>query len=120
MEAYVGIRIQFLAVLASICLVLGVVFLIRRRSLRAEYSILWLVGTGCLLLMSLWRGLLDRVALMVGVYYAPAVLLLVIIFFGVLAFLHLSIVLSRQADCNKTLVQEIALLKQKIKMLEEK
>ncbi|MEE8577706.1 MAG: DUF2304 domain-containing protein [candidate division Zixibacteria bacterium] len=113
-----GIRIQILAIIASVGLVLWVIHLVRKRSLRAEYSIVWLIGTSCLLILSLWRELLDEVATLAGVYYAPAILLVVVIFFGVLAFLHLSVVLSRQADSNKVMVQELALLRNRLEEIE--
>lgn len=115
-----GFRIQVLAVIASIALVLLVIHLMRKRSLRAEYSILWLIGTIGLLVLSLWRELLDKIANLAGVYYAPAILLMVMIFFGVLAMLHLSIVISRQADANKTITQEMALLRNKLEEIEKK
>ncbi len=110
-------NVQILAITASIALMLGVVYLIRNRSLRIEYSILWLIGTFALLIASLWRGLLDTVAAAIGVYYAPAVLLLVGILFGVLLFLHLTVVISRHTEQNKQIVQELALLKEKLERL---
>jgi len=113
------VNVQILAITASIALILVVVSLIRSRSLRVEYSILWLAGTVALLIMSLWRGLLDIVASAIGVYYAPAVLLVVSILFGVLLFLHLTVVISRHAEQNKRIVQELALLKEKFERMEE-
>jgi hypothetical protein len=68
--------------------------------------------------MSFWRNALDRIAELVGVYYAPVILLLVVIFFGVLAFLHLSVVLSKQTDYNKSLAQQLALMNQRLEELE--
>ncbi len=76
------IRIQILAITASLCLLIGVIHLVRKRVLRPEYSVVWLVGTSALLLISLWRDILDQMAEAVGIHYAPAVLLLVGIFFG--------------------------------------
>jgi hypothetical protein len=111
-------NVQILAITASIALILGVVLLIRNRSLRVEYSILWLVGTVALLIMSLWRGLLDIVAAAIGIYYAPAVLLIVGILFGILLFLHLTVVISRHTEQNKRIVQELALLKEKLERME--
>lgn len=115
-----GIRIQILAIMISVCLVLLVIHLVRKRSMRPEYSVLWLIGTTGLLVLSLWRDLLDKVAHLAGVYYAPAILLMVTIFFGVLALLHLSVVLSRQADSNKTITQELALLRNRLEEIEKK
>ena len=113
-----GTRIQILAFVTSILLIIFIVSLIRQRKLREEYSIMWLVGSAALIIFSVWRGLLDIIAGAVGVFYAPAILLLVIIFFGSLIFLHLTVVISRQTDQNKVMAQEIALLKDKVRGLE--
>jgi hypothetical protein len=111
-------NVQILAITASIALILVVVSLIRNRSLRAEYSILWLIGTVALLIMSLWRSLLDIVAAAIGVYYAPAVLLIVGILFGVLLSLHLTVVISRHTEQNKKMIQEIALLRERLERID--
>ncbi len=111
-------NVQILAITASIALIIGVVSLIRNRSLRVEYSILWLIGTVALLIMSLWRHLLDTVAAAIGIFYAPAVLLLVGILFGILLFLHLTVVISRHTEQNKLIAQELALLREKLEKME--
>jgi len=112
-----GIRVQIIAIAASIGLNLLVLELIRRRALRVEYAIVWTIGTVALLVLSIWRELLDTVARFVGVFYAPAVLLLVAIFFGVLALLHQTVLISRQADQIKTLAQEMSLVNQKLESI---
>jgi hypothetical protein len=112
--------IQVISVFASLALIAFVVSLIRRRKLREEYSILWIAGSAVLALFSAWRSLVDIIARLVGVAYAPAILLLIGIFFGVLMFLHITVVVSKHADQNKTLAQEIALLRNKIGELERK
>jgi hypothetical protein len=110
--------IQIISILASVIIILLILSLIRQRRLREEYSIMWIVGSLVLILFSIWRGLLDIIARMVGVVYAPAILLLIGIFFGVVMFLHFTVVLSKQADRNKSLTQELALLKNRIEELE--
>jgi len=112
--------IQVISIAASIAAILFVSSLIRKRKLREEYSILWIVGCSVLILFSIWRRLVDILADLVGIAYAPAVLLLIGIFFGVLMSLHFTVVISRQADENKTLAQEIALLRNRIDELERK
>jgi hypothetical protein len=111
--------IQILSILASIVIIVFILSLIRQRRLREEYSIMWLVGSLVLILFSVWRGLLDIIADLVGVVYAPAILLLIGIFFGVVMFLHFTVVLSKQADRNKSLAQQIALLRNRIEELEQ-
>lgn len=107
-------RIQILSIVGSILVIILIIHLIRQRKLHEEYSIMWLVGSFVLIIFSVWRRLLDIIAEFVGVYYAPAILLLVGIFFGVLIFLHFTVVISRQADENKIMAQEIALLEARI------
>ncbi len=107
-------RIQILAIVASLGVIFFIISLIRKRKLREEYSIMWLIGSVVLIVFSIWRQLLDILAQAVGVYYAPAILLLIGIFFGVLIFLHLTVVISKQANETKCLAQEIALLKIKL------
>jgi hypothetical protein len=112
-----GVRIHILSITASVLVIMLIIYLVRKRKLREEYSIMWLVGSVVLIVFAVWRRLLDIIAGFVGVYYAPAILLLVGIFFGVLMFLHFTVVISRQADENKTMAQEIALLKARLEEL---
>jgi hypothetical protein len=111
--------IQIISILASVTIIIIVLSLIRQRRLREEYSILWLLGSLILIVFSVWRSLLDIIADLVGVVYAPAILLLIGIFFGVVMFLHFTVVLSKQADRNKSLAQEVALLRDKIEKLQQ-
>ena len=113
-------RIHILAVVASVFVIVLILSLIRRRKLREEYSMVWLLGSVVLLLFAVWRDLLDLIAEAVGVYYAPAILLLIGILFGGLIYLHFTVVISRQADQTKNMAQEIALLKERIERLTAK
>lgn len=115
-----GDRVQILAITVSVVIIILIIGLIRQRRLREEYSIIWLAAGLSLIVFSVWRGLLDRIAAFIGVYYAPAVLLLVGLLFGMLAFLHLTIVISKHANQNRTLAQEIALLKAEIERLSQR
>lgn len=103
-------RIQILSIAGSILLFLFIVELVRRRRLRVEYSILWLVAAGVVLTLSVGRSLLERFAALVGVFYAPAALFLVATLFGILLFIHFSVVISRLTVENTELAQRIALL----------
>jgi hypothetical protein len=107
-------RIQIIAILGS-GVILAVVFgLIRQRKLREEYALLWLGASILLIIMSLWRDLLETVARIAGVAYPPSVLFLAAIVLGFLLAMHFSVSLSRLANQNKRLTQELALLKHQI------
>ena len=104
--------------LVSITLVLfllGILFqLIRKNRLLEQYSLIWIVSAIILLVMSLWRNLLDRFAALTGIYYPPSALFLFAILCGIMIALHFSVVISKLTKQNHTLAQEIALLKQEL------
>lgn len=110
-------RVQILAVTISLLIILLVVHLIRHKQLRVEYSIVWLFGSSLLIFFSVWRDFLDIVADFLGIFYAPALLLLIAILVGTLGFLHFSVKMSKQAEYNKKMAQEVALLQHRVEEL---
>ena len=70
--------------------------------------------------LSLWKSLLDKLAMTVGVAYAPSLLFFVAFIFVLLILLHFSVVISIFHDKNKALIQELAMLKDKVELLESK
>jgi len=103
-------RIQIIAIAGSALLFFFIIEMVRRRRLRVEYSILWLAATGVFLVLSVFRSILEGFASLVGIYYAPAALFLVAMAFGIMLFIHFSVVISRLSGQNTALAQRIALL----------
>jgi len=114
----VGNLVQIGAVIVSGALLLLVIDLVRRRKLTEEYSFIWLLCAAALLVLSLWRDILHVTARWLGVYYPPAVLLLVLIFFVFVASLYFSVVISGQRRQIEHLVEELALLDQRMREAE--
>ena len=109
-------RIQIVAIIASLLLMIVIFELIRRKKLREKYSLIWFGASLATILFSVWRSLLDHVAALLGVAYPPALLFLVAMFFGMILLIHFSVVISDLTEQNKTLAQEIALLKATIEL----
>ena len=110
--------IQIIALSASLFLLGLVLELVRRKKLTEEYSFVWLVCALALLVVALGRRIfLDRVALAMGIYYPPAALLLVLIFFVFVASLSFSVVVSRQRQQIERLIEEAALLDARLREL---
>lgn len=105
------LAIQIFAIIFSVGLVAGIVDLIRRGMLKEQYALLWLASAIVLLVLSMLRGLLDAIALAVGVAYPPALLFLVAFLFLLLIVLHFSVIISSLSEKNKRLAQEVAILK---------
>ncbi|HEY8598622.1 MAG TPA: DUF2304 domain-containing protein [Thermomicrobiales bacterium] len=112
-------RIQIISVLGSLAVMVFVFMLIRRGKLREEYAIIWFLASLALIAVSIWRDSLDVAADLAGIYYAPSVLLLGVIVLGFALAMHYSISLSRLAEQNKRLAQEVALLRHQIESLND-
>jgi hypothetical protein len=107
-------RIQIVSIAGSV-LILGIIVeLVRRRRLRVEYSILWLLAASSLIVLSVFREGLERFGQLVGVHYAPAAIFLAALVFGVLLFVHLTTVITKLADQNVRLAQRIALIEARL------
>jgi hypothetical protein len=103
-------RIEIVALGVSIVLLAAVLELVRRRKLTEEYSFLWILSSLALLVLSLKRDILHTVARWLGVYYPPAVLLMLLIVMVFVASLWFSVIVSRQRQQIERLIEETAIL----------
>lgn len=111
-------RIEFWAILGCVILFLALIELVRRHQLKERYSFLWFLTSGVLLAFTLRRDWLEDLARLVGVYYPPTALFLLLVFFLILILIHFSTVISRLLDANQTLAQSVAILEARIKKME--
>ena len=103
-------RVQIVAIAGSALLFFFVLELVRRRRLGEPYAILWLLAAAVLLVLSIFDGLLDELAELVGIA-TPANALFVVGFgFILVLLLSFSSVVSRLSRENKLLAQELARL----------
>lgn len=85
--------------------------LLRHRQLRGKYALLWTTMGVFLLVLALFPGLLTTVADRLGIYYPPALFLVVAIGFLLVVVIHFSWEMSRMEDRTRTLAEELALLR---------
>jgi hypothetical protein len=114
-----ALRIQILSILVTGGLFVLVFELVRRRRLMERYALLWLFASSVLLVLAVWRGLLNEIAHRVGIYYAPSALFAVAFAFVLMLLLHFSLQMSRMSDQNKVLAQKVSRLQQQIELLAE-
>jgi hypothetical protein len=112
--------IQMIAITVSLAIFIIVIELIRRSHLKERYSLIWLAATIFLIVFSVWRNLLDFLALRIGIFYPPSFLFLLAIVFLVLLLLHFSIIVSDLSENNKRLAQELGILKTKFNALKDR
>ena len=107
--------IQVFSIAGSLLLFAFVIDFIRRGLLKEKYSVLWLVAAVIITGLSLKKELLDSFAGFIGIAYPPSLLFLVAFLFVLLINLHFSVVISIFHEKNKTMAQEITLLKNALK-----
>ncbi len=103
-------RIQIVMVIVAIVFIASVLELIRRRRIKEEYSLLWLLAGVVVLTLSIFRSFLEDVAAAMGIYYAPSAMFLVAGLLGMALGLHVTAVISRLSDQNRILAERLALL----------
>jgi hypothetical protein len=106
-------RVQIVAILVSALLTLGLLELVRQRRLLERYALLWLFSAAFLLVLSIWTGLLEKLASVVGIAYPPSALFVFAFGFILILLLHFSVAVSKLADQNKVLAQRLALLEER-------
>jgi hypothetical protein len=111
-------RIQLVAIIGSILLLLIVLEMVRRRRLMERYALLWLLAGLVLLGLGLWRNGLLHISKAIGIAYPPNALFFVAFGFVLLLLLHFSSAISRLSDQSKVLAQRLALLEERVKRTE--
>ena len=107
------LRIQLVAIAASLVLLVIVLELVRRKRFLERYALLWLFSAIVLLLLSAWKELLENVATAIGIFYPPSALFVIAFGFVLVLLLHFSLAVSKLADQSKLLAQRLALIEQR-------
>jgi len=105
-------------ILAGGVLLLTTLELIRKRRLREEYSVLWVLTAVGILISGIYPRVLEWVAMRITLH--PSVLMTFLcVLFLMAILLHYSVVISKHSEREKGLAQEAALLKDEIARLRE-
>jgi hypothetical protein len=108
-------RVQIVAIIGALGLLLTVLEMVRRRRLLERYALLWLLSAVVILGLAIWRGALERVASAVGIYSPPNALFFIALGFILVLLLHFSAAVSRLADQSKVLAQRQAILEEHVR-----
>ncbi|HRZ43108.1 MAG TPA: DUF2304 domain-containing protein [Bacteroidales bacterium] len=112
-------RMQIIAILFSLGLLAYILRIISRKSLKEEYSLLWLGVSIVFLIFSAWRQGLEMMANLLGVAYAPAALFIILLVGMLLILIQFSMILSQLSDRSRVMAQKYALLKLELETLKE-
>ena len=102
---------KIFAIIASILIMLLVVELVRRRRLREEYSWLWLLTGGIIILLVVWYDLLVFLTHLIGAIAPTTTLFIFGLLFLMLISLHYSIQISKLSQQVREMAQQLAMLR---------
>ena len=102
------------ALVVSLAAFVFVLDLVRRRRLREEYSWLWLLTAGTMVLLVVWYRLLILITKLAGAVTPLNTLLMCAVLFLFAIAVHYSMIISRLTVQVKNLAQELALLAAKV------
>lgn len=102
------------ALTTSIVAFLFIVELVRRRRLREEYSWLWLLAGGAMIVLVVWFRLLLGITALVGAVTPITTLLLFAVLFLFAIVVHYSVIISQLTTQVKNLAQELALVSNRL------
>jgi hypothetical protein len=120
MEPGIFSRIQLISIISSILFMIIVIELIRKERVLLQYALLWIFFGVVFLVFAVWHSALGYVASLLGIAYPPTAFLLIFLIAVVLILMQFSILISKLSDKNKTLVQEMGMLKMEIDDLKKK
>jgi hypothetical protein len=110
---------RLLALLLSFSLVCIVMWLVRRRTLRAEYTPIWMGVAFGLFLVGLNLDLLRGIARILGAWTISSTVFFLGEFFLLVICLNYAVRLSQAGSQIRRLAQELALLRQRVEELSE-
>lgn len=105
---------RVMALVGSLLLVSLVLWLVRRRTLREEYTPIWLAVAVTIAAISIWPSLLMALTRLVGAWTPRSTLFFFGLAFLVAISLNYAVRLSRLTLQLKNLSQEMALLRERV------
>lgn len=105
--------IQIFSIVFSVFLLALIITLIRKKKVREEYAILWIAIFVMFLVLSVFRGLIDKFSSLLGIQYQPAALFLILFACLFLLVFHFSIVVSDLKKKINALAMTVSILEER-------
>ena len=114
-----NLQLQLTLIIGSV-LYLGItIYYIRCKGLDLYNSIRWFAGAVILLLLAIFPGVMQHISSFAGIVVPSNLVFLIMIAYLLVTSLSMSASISRQHERIKTLVQNNALLEERIEKLEK-
>ncbi|AZK48134.1 DUF2304 domain-containing protein [Paenibacillus lentus] len=111
------LNIYLFSFLISLSFAATILYLIRNQKLKEQYALLWLTLSAMMMILTLFPSILDDLARLIRIDYAPSLLYLLSVVGILFILLHLTMAVSSLAQRNVELIQTLALHEHKIQAL---
>jgi hypothetical protein len=102
-------RIRLIAIVGAVAILVVIIELVRRRKLKEEYSLLWVVTATLLVVLASWSSLLGKLTHLIGGTLPSSTLFFFGLVFVFALVLHFSVRISILERRVTALVQELGL-----------
>jgi len=116
----IPLRAKIVAVVLAVAIFAFILNMVRRKKLKEEYSVLWVMLSALLVVLAAWSELLVRFTRLVGAQSSNSLIFFFGFVFVLLLLLSFTVRLSKTAEENKEMAQRIALLQNEIDELRRK
>lgn len=104
-------RLNIAGIIISLILFFSVFEFVKRKKIKEEHALLWFGLCLVFLVLSIFPSILKSIANFFQIYYAPAVLFIILIIGIFILLLYFAMMISGLSENTKQLCQELALLK---------
>ncbi len=108
-----SLELKITSIIFLLLIILVIISLIKKEKISIKYSFVWLLPCLLLLIFTLVPGFLNLVTKKLGFQTASNMIFAMIIGFLMIVALALTVIVSKQNEKIRLLVQEVSLLKEK-------
>lgn len=105
---------RLVSVALAAIVILVTVEMIRRRKLREEYALLWLMASLSLTILAIFPNIPVLLNRLLNINYLTIVVMLVFLFLGMIV-MHFAVVISSHAEQIRQLAQQVAILENQLR-----
>src|SRR5262249_15794593 len=106
----ISMRTQVFILLTGLALMAFVLYLVRKKHIREQYSLLWILTSIVLVLSAMFVGLVEKLSNALGIDYPPAFMFLIAIVMILVLQIQLSAVISNLRQQNTALIQDLGIV----------
>ena len=111
-------KMQTVVIIAVIVFFVILVWLLRKNRMELRYALLWFFCGIIMMVLAVFPDILDWFSRLVGIYSSVNALFAVTLFFALLLILSLTSIVSREKQEVVRLIQELAVLENRVNRLE--